>query len=145
MKKTIIITSISLMIFGFAFFSKYFEYRQKYSEVKSFNVKYEKYLDKEILGTDITTIVNHAVDDNEKSFVKKDENGKYIQNDENSINIEIEVTDLGKPQIFAMETIYDNGMNDFVKYYRQIKFKCKTIEYNSQKRVKYMLFEQVTQ
>ena len=145
MKKTIIIIAISLLVFGILFFSKYFEFRQKYSEIKKFNIKYEKYLDKEILGTDITTIINHAVDDNEKAFVKKDEKGKYIQNDENSINIEIETKDLGESRIYDMETLYNAGMSDFVKYYRQIEFKCKKIEYNSQKKVKYMLFEQITQ
>ena len=145
MKQTIIITSIIMMIFGVLFFSKYFEYRQKYTEAKKFNIKYEKYLNKEILGTDITTIINYAVDDNEKEFIKKDEKGKYIQNDENSVNIEIETTDLGDAKIFPMETLYDAGMTDFVTYYRQIKFKCKKIEYNSQKKVKYMLFEQITQ
>ena len=71
MKKTIIISAICVLVFGVMFFSKYFEFRQKYNEAKSFNNKYEKYLDKEILGTDITTIINHAVDDNEKAFVKK--------------------------------------------------------------------------
>ena len=145
MKKTIIIIAISLLVFGIMFFSKYFEFRQKYTEIKKFNIKYEKYLNKEILGTDITTIINHAVDDNEKAFVKKDEKGKYIQNDENSINIEIETIDLGKSRIYNMETLYNAGMNDFVKYYRQIEFKCKKIEYNSQKKVQYMLFEQITQ
>ena len=44
-----------------------------------------------------------------------------------------------------METLYNAGMSDFVKYYRQIEFKCKKIEYNSRKKVKYMLFTQVTQ
>ena len=145
MKKTIIITAICMFVFGFAFFSKYFEYRQKYSEAKTFNIKYEKYLDKEILGTELTTIINHAVDDNEKAFVKKDEKEKYIQNDENSVNIEVEMKDLGEAKIYPMEAFYNNGMSSFVDNYRQIKFKCKKIEYNSQKKVKYMLFEQLTQ
>lgn len=145
MKKTVLVIAISVMVFAAAFFSKYFEYREKYNEIKKFNTKYEKYLDKEVLGTDITTIINHAVDDNEKKIVKKDNKGNYIQNDENSVIIEIETKDLGESRIFSMETLYDAGMNDFVKYYRQIKFKCKKIEYNSQKKVKYMLFEQITQ
>ena len=145
MKKTIIISAICVLVFGVMFFSKYFEFRQKYNEAKIFNSKYEKFLDKEILGTDITTIINHAVDDNEKAFVKKDKNGKYIPNDENSIIIEIETKDLGEDKIFPMEIIYDSGMTEFVKYYREIAFKCKKIEYNSQKKVKYMLFTQVTQ
>ena len=46
MKKTIIIIAISLLVFGIMFFSKYFEFRQKYNEIKKFNIKYEKYLDK---------------------------------------------------------------------------------------------------
>ena len=145
MKKTVIIIVVSLLTFGVLFFSKYFEYRQKYSEIKNFNNKYEKYLNKEILGTDLTTIINYAVNDNEKSVVKKDEKGRYIQNDIDSVIIEVEIKDLGKERIIPMETFYNSGMSDFVKYYKQIEFKCKKIEYNSQKKVKYMLFEQITQ
>ena len=145
MKKTVIVIAISLLTFGVLFFSKYFEYKQKYSEIKNFNIKYEKYLDKEILGTDLTTVINYAVNENKKAVVKKDEKGRYIQNDVDSVNIEVEIKDLEKEKIYPMEVLYDFGMSDFVKYYREIKFKCKKIEYNSQRKVKYILFEQVTE
>ena len=48
--------------------------------------------------------------------------------------------------IYQMETFYKNGMQNFMKYYSNIKFKCIDIKYHeSTKKVKYMLFEQITQ
>ena len=68
------------------------EYEKAYQmltdEYKAY-MPYEQYLEKEILGTDIATVINKAVDDNEKAFIKKDDENRYIQNDTNSINIEV--------------------------------------------------------
>ena len=121
----------------------FYRNKQKYNEQQKFNIRYEKYLYNEILGTDIATIINQAVDDNEKAMVKKDENNKYIQNDINTVNIEIKITEFAEEETYTMETLYNGGMNEFVKYYGQIKFKCDKIDYNSKGKVKYMLFEQV--
>ena len=75
--------------------------------------------------------------------IKKDENGRYIQNNINSINIEVKITEFNEEQIYAMETLYDGGMSNFVKYYGQIKFKCSKVEYNDNKKIKYIMLEQV--
>ena len=76
-------------------------------------------------------------------MIKKDENNKYIQDDINSIYIEIKITEFAEEETYTMETLYNGGMNEFVKYYGQIEFKCDIIDYNSKGQVKYMLFEQV--
>lgn len=124
--------------------SKYNQYIEKYNSVKAYNAEYEQYLDKEILGTDIATVINKAVDDNEKAFIKKDDENRYIQNDTNSINIEVKITDLDEETIYTMETLYNGGMNQFVTYYGQILFKCAKINYNTSGQVSYMLFEQIS-
>lgn len=144
MKRTLIFVLSIVLIVCTMILSKYYEYKQNDDEIKKFNVKYERYLDKEILGTDIATIVNQAVDDNEQAFIKKDENGKYIQDNEKYINIEIKITDLEEDKIYTMETLYHGGMGNFALLYDQIKFKCGKIEYNSKGKVKYMLFEQIS-
>ena len=53
---------------------------------------------------------------------------------------------LDNDKVYNMETLYGGGMNNFLQYYNQIKFKCTKIEYHkSTNRIKYMLFEQITQ
>ena len=143
MNRTLIISISIILIICAIFLSMFYRNKQKYNEQQKFNIRYEKYLYNEILGTDIATIINQAVDDNEKAMVKKDENNKYIQDDINSIYIEIKITEFAEEETYTMETLYNGGMNEFVKYYGQIKFKCDKIDYNSKGQVKYMLFEQV--
>ena len=76
--------------------------------------------------------------------MEKDKKGKYINNDKNSINIDIKITD--NDTIYNMEKLYTGGMDKFVQFYNQIKFKCTKIECHKEtKKVKYMLFEQITQ
>ena len=45
---------------------------------------------------------------------------------------------------YKMEKIYNAGTEQFVQYYRTIKFKCSKIEYHEKTgRIKYILFEQL--
>ena len=143
MNRTLIIIISVILIICVGLLSLFYTNKQKYNELQKFNMRYEQYLNKEILGTNIATIINQAVDDNEKAMIKKDENNKYIQDDINSIYIEIKITEFAEEETYTMETLYNGGMNEFVKYDGQIIFKCDKIEYNSKGQVKYMLFEQV--
>ena len=53
---------------------------------------------------------------------------------------------LDNDKTYTMETIYNGGMDKFIQYYRDIKFKCTKIEYHKLTgKVKYMLFEQTTE
>lgn len=143
MNRTLIIIISVILIICVGLLSLIYTNKQKYNELQKFNMRYEQYIDKEIIGTNIATVINQAVDDNEKAMIKKDENNKYIQDDFNSVYIEIKITEFAEEEIYTMETLYNGGMSEFVKYYGQIKFKCDKIEYNSKGQVKYMLFEQV--
>ena len=145
MKKIVIIIITIVIIAVVIFLSKYYNYKAEKSEIDTFNSQYEKYLDREIYGSELASVINKAVDDNEKAGIKKDENGKYIQNDENSVNIEVKIIDLEEDTIFTMETLYGGGMEQFVQYYGMIKFKCTDVKYNSLGYISYMLFEQITQ
>ena len=120
---------------------KYYDYKAEYSETKGRNMQYESYYQKELYGIDVATIVNRAVNDNENNNIKKDSKGLYIQNDTNSIKAEVKITD--NDTTYNMETLYNGGMTNFVKYYNNIEFECTKIEYHSKtKKIKYMLFEQ---
>ena len=143
MKKTIVYI-ISLVIITCVFItSKIYENKQYLVEIKKFNTKYEKYINNNIVGTEVASVINQAVDDNEYERIKKDENGTYIQNDETSVNIEVKITEFKEEQIYTMETLYSGGITQFVKYYGQIPFKAVKVEYNKNKRIKYILFEQI--
>ena len=50
--------------------------------------KYQKLLDTEIPGTDLASLINESIDKNKTNEVNS-ENGLYIENDDNSMIIEI--------------------------------------------------------
>ena len=143
MKKTVVYIISIVIIICVIIASKFYTSKDYLVEIKKFNTKYEKYINSEVIGTDVASIINQAVDDNEYERIKKDEKGKYLQNNENSINIDVKITECKEEQIYTMETLYSGGMDQFVKYYGQIPFKASKVEYNENKRIKYILFEQL--
>lgn len=142
MKKTIIFTLCIVVIIISIFWTKFIDYKSEISSIKKENLEYETYLNKQIIGNELTTVINRAVDSNEKNFVSKDEQGLYIENDNNSVKIDIKIID--NDQIYKMETLYNGGMMNFIKYYGNIYFECTKIDYNSKGRVCYIIFEQKT-
>lgn len=142
MKKIIIFFAVVLIcVAGISYL--YLVNTSNENAIKKHNVVFENCYQKEIYGSDVATIINKAIDSNEKNKVKKDSNGKYIENDTNSINIDIKMID--DDNIYAMETIYNNNISEFIKYYNQIKFKCTDISYHeSSKMVKSLHFEQIS-
>ena len=119
---------------------KYINYKSEKNKIKEDNLEYEMYLNKHILGTELTTFINKAVDNNKKHNVPKDEKGFFIQNDINSVEIEVKITD--NDTLYKMETLYGAGMVNFVQYYNSILFECTKISYNKLGKVNYVLFEQ---
>lgn len=106
------------------------------------NLQYEKYLNKEVLGTDIATIISKVVDQNEKNSVQKDEKGHYINNNQNSIKIDLKMTTIDKT--YPMEEIYNNQITNFVQNFNLIKFKCTSIEYHEKtKKISKLIFEEL--
>ena len=106
------------------------------------NLEYEQYLNKEILGTDLATLISKVVDQNEKNQVKKDENGYYIDNRENSIKIDLKMTTIDKT--YPMEEIHSNEIAKFVQNFNLIKFKCTSIEYHKKTgKVSKLIFEEL--
>ena len=92
----------------------------------------------------VTTLINKAIDTNEQNEVKKDNKGRYLDNEVNSINIDIKFID--DDVTYNIEKIFNNGMDKFMNYYRDIKFKCVDVQYHSKtQKIKYMLLEQITQ
>jgi hypothetical protein len=133
---------IIIIIVGLSYM--YLNYKANYYTAQRENRQFESYEGQEIYGAEIATIINKAVDNNQNNEVPKDSKGKYLNNDNNSIQIDLKMLDDDKT--YTMETLYGGGMDKFVQYYNEIKFKCTKLEYHkTTNKVKYMLFEQITQ
>lgn len=141
-KLAIFFLIVIIIVVGISYI--YLNYKANYYEVKKENSELESYYNKEFYGVDVVTIVNKAVNNNTINEVEKDKNNKYIKNDTNSIKIDLKMLDNDKT--YDMETIYAGGMDTFLKYYNEIKFKCTKIEYHQKTgKISYMLIEQITQ
>lgn len=122
-KLAIFFLILIIVIVGISYM--YLNYKAEFNITQKENRQFESYQGQEIYGAELTTIINKAVDNNEANEIPKDNKGKYINNDNNSIQIEIKMIDNDKT--YAMETLYSGGMDKFVQYYNQIKFKCTRI------------------
>lgn len=140
-KLAIFFLIVIIIVVGISYL--FINYKANYNQAKRDNKQFESYQGQEIYGAELTTIINKAVDNNENNDVPKDNKGKYTNNEKNSIQIEIKMLDNDKT--YWMETLYNGGMDKFVQYYNQIKFKCTKLEYHvATNKVKYLLFEQIT-
>lgn len=112
------------------------------NQAKKENGEYEKYLNKEILGTELASIISKVVDQNEKNEVQKDEKGYYIDNENNSIKIDLKMTTIDKT--YPMEEIYNSKITNFVQNFNIIRFKCTSIEYHkSTGKISKLIFEEL--
>ena len=122
----------------------YMNYKANYYEAKKTNNQFESYYNQEFYGAEVVTLINKAIDNNLTNKVTRDQKGKFIENDTNSIKIDLKMLDNDKT--YDMETLYAGGMDKFIIYYNEIKFKCTKIDYHkSNGKIKYMLIEQITQ
>lgn len=141
MKKIIIFLVFFVIIICILLYN-YNSFTLDKQKVAEENAEFELYLNKEIYGIDIASIINKAVDKNIKNEVQKDDNGFFIQNDENSIEIEIFLIEGDKN--YKMEQIYNQGTEQFVQFFLDAKFKSSKVEYHEKTgRIKYILFEQI--
>lgn len=142
MKKTlfillsICIISLIIILYVYNTYGKYLVISEK------LNNEYENYTNNVILGSSLMTLINKSIDQNEKNNVEKNKQNLYIENDTNSIKIEIKFTESDK--IYPMEAISKLGSGEFIKNYNSKNFKCTKKEYHSKTgQIKYMLFEEV--
>lgn len=114
------------------------------SEIQKQNEVYEQYLNKEVYGTEVVTIINKATNANVQNEIEKDEKGYFIENATNSVKVEIKMLDEGKLVAYPMETIQKVGVEGFIKNFNLIVYKCSKIEYHeTTKKVSKIIFEQI--
>ena len=141
MKKLFILIITLLIIFIILIYAYFNALKFEKNMIKQYNSEYEVYLNKKITGAEITSLVNKIIDNNEKNKIAKDENGFYVENDINSILMQIKIAD--NDTLYNIETLYGAGMVNFLKYYDSVLFECKQIKYNSLGKVNYIYFEQI--
>lgn len=139
MKRIILLIS-TIAIVGILLFSyNYIQYENIQADVKKFNKVFLEYNRENLYGTDITTVINKAMDNNEQYKIKKDKSGAYIPDDLYSTNIYINLDKEGST--YPMESFYKVGINEFTRYFGELKFKCTKVNYHENGRVKEMFFQ----
>ena len=140
MKKFYAILVLIFCIVVLAIVVNFNNYQKNQRQISNFNREFEEYNKEDVPGVDITTLINKAISNNEKYGVQKDENGLYINDGKNSIQIYITMIING--QTYPMENINKLGMDSFTSYFGVIKFKCTNISYHEEtSKIASMTFE----
>ena len=142
MKKLLIILILLIVAIIAVVVYQYNSYKIKLAETKKINKEYESFTENEILGTSLITLINKAINSNEKSNVLKDDKGLYKDNETTSIKIQVKFKE--SDNIFSMESIGKIGSEQFIKNYATVSFKCTQKTYHEKtNNIKYLLFEQI--
>ena len=142
MKKTVLIIPIPIVIILFSICGLFITQKTTIRNIKKYNSQYEYYINKSIYGTELVTLINKVINENEINKVEKDEKGFFIENNENSIKINIKMNTNGKT--YQMETFYNNDITKFVENFNLVKFRCNKIEYHKKSgRVSKLYFEEI--
>lgn len=128
MKKNIIYIFIIFTIIAIYVSGKVVNFRETKLQIKRLNKEYEQYLNKEIYGTDIITIINTAINNNEKLKIEKDNENNYRNNGTTSIKIYIKMIDTEEK--YSMEIIDKVGIGSFIDNFNTIKFKSSEVKYH---------------
>ena len=144
MKKFFITLLIVLVVFVAPLMMLISKYKQKQGEITKFNLQFEEHKQGKIHGIDVASLINAAVDNNERYEIEKNEEDIYIDDDIYCVRIEIimkSVSDNTQTITYAMEDIYSLGMDRFVKNFNLLEFECTDIRYNSIGRVSKIKFK----
>ena len=141
MKRNFFIILTILLIISAIVGCTVYNYRQTQANIAQYNKQYESWYNKPILGTDFISIINKTIDNNEKNDIQKDENNIYIEDNKKSVKIYVKF--LESDNIFDMEAISNNGIENFIQNYATFSFKCTKIDYHKNGNVKSLFFEEI--
>lgn len=140
MKKSYFLICFILLIVVLIVFVNLKNVQKVQREAEKFNQIYEEYNTDKLNGLDVTTVINKAINNNEKYNIEKDENGLYKEDNSYSIKIYIKMIINGKT--YPMETINSKGMSSFIENFSTVDFKCSDIQYHKKTgRVSSITFE----
>lgn len=140
MKKNLTIFACIIIIVLVLFFNWFIINKKEIREVQKFNNNFIYYIEQDsITGVELTSIMNKAIDNNEKYKISKNKNGAYVLNNENSIEILVQVEPNG--EFYLMEAFELSGMRSFTTLYGGVEFKCRKPEYHENGRISKLIFE----
>ena len=141
----IFIISILLIIIACIFTVLYSNSKKKVAQNQT-NKEFEQYINKELYGTDVITLINKASNNNDIYNIPKDENQNYIPNEENSITIDLVMItneEQEKTKTYRMEKINKVGINEFIKNFNTAKFMITQTQYHKKSgKIKYIQISQ---
>ena len=144
MKKVIIILGIIFFCIILVIMVSLTKNKENLVSIQRENAIYEQYKDKQVFGTEVISMMNKATSQNIKNGIGQDEKGFFIENDSNSLKIEVKLRNEEDLKIYQMETIQKVGNEKFVQNFNLILFQCTNIEYHNQtKKIAKMVFEQM--
>lgn len=141
MKRTIFLISTAIVIILVFISYKYIQYQSTQREAIKYNQDFLQYNRNNLYGTDITSVINKAISNNEENKIEKDESGEYISDELKSIKIYINFEEEGST--YAMEKLYKRGIQDFTKLFGGVRFKCTNVKYHSNGKVSEMYFQAI--
>ena len=143
MKKIVIIICVIVICIVISVTYAYSIYKGNVNQVQKFNNEFSKYINQEFYGNELATIINLAIDNNERYSIPKDSTGKYIADDMYSLRVDVYMTDTEKT--YSMELLNSGEVSNLVYNYSNIKFKCTEVEYHKKtNRISYLYIEQIS-
>ena len=127
--KILLIVIIFIIILGISIYFVY-NYRTSFIESQKINNIYKSYENIQILGTELASIINQTEDTNAKRSTEKNKEGRYIENDTDSIKMYIKLQYKDDYNTYEIERILNNGIDNFIKAYGTASFKCTEINYH---------------
>ena len=127
--KILLIIVIFIIILCVAIYLVY-NHRVNIAKSQTINNEYKAYYNKQIIGTDLASVINKTMDNNEKNNIPKDDSGYFIENDTNSIKVFVELIYQDDYTTLDAEQIFSKGIENFVRVYSTANFKCTKISYH---------------
>ena len=128
MKRNIIfIVAIFLVVIAIITYS-FYNIKRAEKESSQNNRAYQSFYNQEVLGTDVISIINKAIDSNEKNAVDKDEKGHYIDNNKR-LNIAKEFIKSASYNIYRNLNYYNNRGKSLDDYIKEIEYLRKQIDF----------------
>ena len=87
--KILLVLTIFMVILAISCYIVY-QYRLNIIENQKINNQYKSYYQAQVLGTELVSIINETEDINSKNEILKNDEGLYIDNQDNSIKMYIE-------------------------------------------------------
>lgn len=143
--KILLIIVIFIIILCVAIYLVY-NYRVNIAKSQEINNEYKSYYNKQIIGTDLASVINKTRDNNEKNNIPKDNSGYFIENDTNSIKVFVELIYQDDYTTLDADQIFSKGIENFVRVYSTANFKCTKITYHKKtSNVETVIFTEVSE